>query len=75
MGRRREPQGTGPKAYYRPKASPGQSLSLTELGRCILDAAAERTGRSRSDVIERLLREHGATVEFPPEPPAAALAG
>lgn len=54
----------GPKSHYRPKERLCVSITLTRLGREILDAAARRTGESRSDVVENLLRRHGPTVVF-----------
>ncbi len=50
----------GPQTDYRPKEAPGVSLMLTKLGKDILKAASNRTKKSKSDVVERLLREHGA---------------
>ena len=54
----------GRKAYYRPKARQ-KSIMLTTLGDRVLKSASKRTRKSESDVLERLLREHGAGVEFP----------
>lgn len=52
----------GPQTVYGPKASPSESCLLTELGKDILHAAAARTGAGKSNVIEHLLRMHGAAV-------------
>lgn len=49
----------GPPTYFRPKATPGISLSLTDLGRGLLDSASSVTGWSRSDLVEALIRRHG----------------
>lgn len=58
----------GRPAYYRPKIMPSESVMLTALGRRILKAAAKRTGKSKSDVVEHLLRTCGAAVTFPEKP-------
>ena len=50
----------GPRTNFRPKSAPPVSVSLTDLAKRILQAAAVRTGLSQSDVIETLLRRHGA---------------
>lgn len=55
----------GRPAYYRPKVHPSQSVLLTAMARRILRAAAKRTGKSKGDVVERLLRLYGHAVEFP----------
>jgi hypothetical protein len=56
----------GRPAYYRPKAKRGQTVLLTDLGHRILRGAIRRTKRSKSDIFERLLREHGAEIaDFP----------
>jgi hypothetical protein len=55
-----EPTMRGVKSGFRPKVQPGISVTLTQLGLDILNAAHERTGLSRSDVCEKLLRLHGA---------------
>ena len=38
---------------------------LTALGETILDTEVARTGRDWRDVMDRLLRQHGAAVTFP----------
>lgn len=55
---------SGPATQFRPKDHPAQSVTLTKLAKEILDAAAQRTGESKSDVVEGLLRKYGATFEF-----------
>ena len=55
---------TGPASYYRPKDSRPITLNLTAEGRRLLDDIAERTGASRADVVENLLRRFGQQVEF-----------
>jgi hypothetical protein len=45
-----------------PRARPGFSVSLTTLAKRALAAAADRTGRSVSEVVERLLEKHAAAV-------------
>ena len=54
----------GRRAYYRPKSTMPESVTLTELGRRILRSAADRTCKSKSDVVENLLRTYGAAVQF-----------
>lgn len=53
---------TGPRPVYAPKQMPAESCLLTELGKRILAAAAERTGAGKSNVVEHLLRKHGGSV-------------
>lgn len=56
---------TGPaNVFFRPKHHPPVSLTMTKHGKSILAAASKRTKRSRSDVVEQLLRQGGATVTF-----------
>lgn len=52
-------------ANYLPKDPRPVSLSLTTDGVRILKKVAEKTGASRSDVVEQLLRRFSAQVEFP----------
>ena len=52
-----------PAAYYGGRAEP-VTLRLTALGRRIMEAAQARTGHTRGDVIEHLLRTAGDRVEF-----------
>ena len=59
-----ERRNRGPATEFGPIDHPAQSVSLTKLAKDILTAAAERTGRSRSNVMEGLLRKHGPTFEF-----------
>jgi hypothetical protein len=54
----------GPATEFGQIDHPAQSISLTKLAKDILLAAAERTGRSRSNVVEGLLRKYGPTFEF-----------
>jgi hypothetical protein len=53
----------GRRAAYGPKVQPGVQLTLTRLAHGILEAAARRTGMSRADVVEQLLRRHGHTAQ------------
>lgn len=41
------------------------TLSLTVIGHGVLAAVSDRTGKSKSDVVEQLLRRFGHLVEFP----------
>lgn len=58
-----EKQPRGRPAYYRPKERPSRSVMLTMLGQKILDAAAARTGKTTSDIVEHLLRTHGGDLK------------
>lgn len=58
---------SGPRSYYRPKAPHPVTLTLTTEGRKLLDEIAQRTGASRADVVERLLRGWGSVVTFDEE--------
>jgi hypothetical protein len=40
-------------------------VDLTRLGRKHLDTAHRRTGRSRADIVEFLIRTYTRTVDFP----------
>lgn len=51
--------------YYRNKSYPAVSVTLTALAKRILQAATRRTGETASNVVEQLLRDHGAGVQFP----------
>ena len=53
----------GQTSAYRPKVQPGVSVTLTKLGHRILNATARRTGLSRSDVFEALLRAHAGRLD------------
>lgn len=57
-------QRKGPKAFFA-DSKKTTSIGLTDLAIKISAAAEERTKKSRSEVIEQLLREHGSTVTFP----------
>lgn len=61
-GRTRATRG---RAFFPGKANVPVSSQLTPLGDKILREAVRRTGRSRGDVLEQLLRTHGGTVAFP----------
>lgn len=52
----------GPATRYRPKAPPGKSVSLTDLAKRALAAAAVRAVASESDVVEHLIRLHAGGV-------------
>ena len=54
----------GPASEFKPKDPIGVSVTLTRLGKEILAAAAKRTGVSRSDVVEGLLRQYGNEIKF-----------
>jgi hypothetical protein len=54
----------GRTSYYLTEKDRRHSVTLTSLATTILDAAAVRTRRSRSDVVEYLLRDFGSKVEF-----------
>jgi hypothetical protein len=56
----KEPKLRGQPSAYRPKVQPGVSVTFTQLGLDILQAAHKRTGKSKSDVLEMLLRKHGS---------------
>lgn len=56
---------SGRKNHYRPKDPRPVCLSLTPNGVRILVNAEVRTGASRSDVVEQLLRRFGTRVMFP----------
>lgn len=59
----------GPASIYRPKDPPNVTVSLSSLGKRILEAADERTGAGKSNVVEHLLRLHGGSIsaeEFAP---------
>lgn len=64
--RAKRAQAASSRAYFPGKLPQPVSLSITELDKAILDAAAGRSGRSRGDVVGQLLREHGVDVEFVP---------
>jgi hypothetical protein len=55
---------SGPRTRFSPKDPRPVSLSLTTTAVRILANAAKRTGASRSDVVEQLLRQYGSTMEF-----------
>jgi hypothetical protein len=62
----------GPKAggpFYPNKSSaPPKTIQLTELGDVLFDACqARNNGRSRGDIVERLLRLYGPTLSFDDE--------
>lgn len=57
----------GPFTSYRPKSRHG-TYSMTAEAARMLEDAHKRTGRSRSDIVERLIREGAATVEFQDSP-------
>lgn len=54
----------GPPGFYRGKDARPVSVSLTSLAKQILRGAQRRTGETASNVVERLLRLHGASVKF-----------
>lgn len=56
---------TGPAAHYRPKDPRPITVALTTRGIRILVNVAKRTGASRGDIMEQLLRRFGVQVEFP----------
>lgn len=58
-----EPRMRGVRSDYRPKVQPGITVTLTRLGHRILRATAARTGMSRSDVVESLLRSHAGRLD------------
>lgn len=64
MARSEQSRPRGPKSVFRPKSMPPACVTLTPLGKRILQAASERTGQSRSDIVELLLRKYGSSVEF-----------
>lgn len=51
-------------SYYRGKTGFPVSVTLTPLGRQLLEAAKARTARSGSDIVEHLLRLYGGAVTF-----------
>jgi hypothetical protein len=55
-------EGSGRKAYFRGKAPMPKSFLLTDEAAKILDEACERTGASRNDIVEALIRRF--CVEF-----------
>lgn len=55
-------QSKGPRSPFGPSDPPNTSLSLTRFAKDVLEAAEQRTGRPRSNVIDLLLRKHGGTV-------------
>jgi hypothetical protein len=55
---------TGPHSYYRPKDPTPVSVNLTPEGKLRLAEIQTRTGASRSDVVEQLLRRFGRHVKF-----------
>lgn len=52
------------RTYYPEKVAPPATVGLTELAHDIVRAVQARTGRSRSDIIEHLIRRFGPEVEF-----------
>ena len=61
---------TGPKSYFRGKVARSVSLMLTPQGHAALASALARTGLSRSDYIELLIRradQHPFAVPEQPE--------
>lgn len=52
-------EGAGRPALFRDKGPMPHSILLTTEAKAILDAAVERTGASRNDVMEALLRRCG----------------
>ncbi len=52
----------GPRTPFGPKHLPNRSHSLTELGKKVLAAAANRADTSESNVVELLVRRHAGTV-------------
>lgn len=71
----RRQQGTrGPATRYRPKTK-RVSATLTPFALKILEAAYKRTGETRADIIEKLLRDYGASVVFEPVGDEEAVAG
>ena len=46
----------GPKTPFGPKSLPNRSHSLTDLGKRLAAAAAERYGTSESNIVEYALR-------------------
>lgn len=56
---------SGPRTYYPGKAAgKPRSILLTEQAHAILDHIRTRTGASRSDIIEFLIRHYGDRVQF-----------
>lgn len=58
---------SGPPSRYRPKDRLPQTVTLTVFAKQLLNATAARTGESRSDVLEALLRRHAAELVFDEE--------
>lgn len=52
----------GPASIYRPKDPPNVTVSLSKLGKDILEAADDRTGAGKSNVVEHLLRVYGGSI-------------
>lgn len=52
------------RVFYGGKVNRPVTLTLTPLGREILDAVRRRTDRSIGDIVERLLRQYGADLAF-----------
>jgi hypothetical protein len=57
----------GRRTYYSPKMPNALTVNLTVEGRRLLDLVTKRTGKSRGDVFEHLLRHHYKTIWFPKE--------
>lgn len=53
---------SGPRKLYRHVGATPVTLKLTPAGVVILDAVQTRTGLSRGDVFEWLLRTHGDAI-------------
>jgi hypothetical protein len=54
----------GISTYYPGKIQKPVTVNLTEVGWRIMDATTARTARSRSDLVEHLLRRHAAALRF-----------
>lgn len=50
------------RSIYSPKLPTPRTVTLTALAQRIWDAATKRTGQSRSNVIEHLIRNHAGSL-------------
>lgn len=62
MSDTKDPKVSGPRTPYRPKVNPTASISLTQLGKDILQATADRLGQSKSNIVEHLLRTRASDI-------------
>lgn len=62
-----KPRGvTGKHARWRPKVRQPRSFVMTKTGHVMLDHHLKRTGLSRGDFIESLVREFGERIKVEP---------